>query len=384
MVTEQTTNPPGDAVRQASADLDRPAPADLSAPGQLVAAREAAGLSASEVAGRLGMATRQIEALERGDWDALPGPAFVRAALRSYGKAVGVDVTPLLSGLGSQAAAPVLKASATLESPIPRSGGFGFGGGSSGAGSRLAWIVLGIVAVLAIVFYFGPGFQFGSGDGEPERVALRTPGGAGAPPAERAQAGDATNSDRATAGVPASGASVAPSLGGQSAADNSAGRQQSSGGSAQPNSGGPQALAPLVPLAPLAPLSPAQNVSGSSAAAADAPAGAGNAGAGRGVANAPSAPGASSEGSASADRAASGAGALRLRFERESWVEIREAGGKVLLSGIQAAGSERSLTGARPISLVIGNAQHVRLEHEGQPVDLAARSRQGVARFTLE
>jgi cytoskeleton protein RodZ len=75
---------------------------------------------------------------------------------------------------------------------------------------------------------------------------------------------------------------------------------------------------------------------------------------------------------------------LRLRFGRESWVEIREAGGKVILTGLQPAGSERELSGRKPLTLVIGNAEHVTLERGGKPVDLAARARQGVARLTLD
>ncbi|TXL61802.1 DUF4115 domain-containing protein, partial [Zeimonas arvi] len=75
---------------------------------------------------------------------------------------------------------------------------------------------------------------------------------------------------------------------------------------------------------------------------------------------------------------------LRLRFARESWVEIREAGGKVVLTGLQPAGSERELSGRKPLTLVIGNAEHVTLERGGKPVDLAARARQGVARLTLD
>ena len=77
-------------------------------------------------------------------------------------------------------------------------------------------------------------------------------------------------------------------------------------------------------------------------------------------------------------------GALRFRFEGESWVEVRDAGGKLLLYGMQPAGSERRVAGTRPYSLTVGNAAHVRLEFDGRQVDLGAIARQGVARLKVD
>jgi cytoskeleton protein RodZ len=56
------------------------------APGcgqRLRAAREAAGLSLHDVAGRLKMPVRIIEALEAEDWARIGAPVFVRGQLRS-------------------------------------------------------------------------------------------------------------------------------------------------------------------------------------------------------------------------------------------------------------------------------------------------------------
>ncbi|MBI1943029.1 MAG: helix-turn-helix domain-containing protein [Betaproteobacteria bacterium] len=73
-----------------------------------------------------------------------------------------------------------------------------------------------------------------------------------------------------------------------------------------------------------------------------------------------------------------------MRFERESWVQIRGGDGKVLTSALNRAGSERSVEGAPPFTLVIGNAQHVRLSYDDRPIDLAPHVKVEVARFTLE
>lgn len=75
---------------------------------------------------------------------------------------------------------------------------------------------------------------------------------------------------------------------------------------------------------------------------------------------------------------------LALRFERDSWVDIRGRGGKLLAQGINPAGSERTIEGHGPFTVVIGNAQHVRLTYDDKPFDLAPHVKVEVARFTLE
>lgn len=75
---------------------------------------------------------------------------------------------------------------------------------------------------------------------------------------------------------------------------------------------------------------------------------------------------------------------LVLRFEGESWVEIRSGTGKVLLSHLNPAGTERVVSGVPPFAVVIGNAPHVKLTYNDRPVDLMPYVRVEVARFTLE
>lgn len=76
--------------------------------------------------------------------------------------------------------------------------------------------------------------------------------------------------------------------------------------------------------------------------------------------------------------------ALRFRFEQAAWVEVRDGGGKLLLHGMQPAGSTREIAGRRPYSLVVGNAAHVRLDHGGRDIELGALARQGVARLKID
>ena len=327
----------------------------------LAAARDARGLSASELASKLGMAPRQIAAIERGDWAVLPGPAFVRGALRAYGKAVGLDVEPLVAAVSAQMQDAELRPAASLETPMPRGGTLGFGGG--GSGNRLTWIALGIVGVVAIAFYFGGADRNGAqapAEGQPRETA-----GEQAPqqPAEPANASG----------------SAAPATDGGAA------------GAAPAQPAGAEPLAPLQPLssapaaAPGAPAGGAQPATPPLAAApAPAPAPAPASGQASAPAPTPATAQPAAAVQAPANVPAAGGAPLRFAFERESWVEVRDANGAVLLTGMQAAQSTREVSGAPPFRLVVGNAEHVRLEFGGKPVDLASRARQGVARITVE
>ena len=81
---------------------------------------------------------------------------------------------------------------------------------------------------------------------------------------------------------------------------------------------------------------------------------------------------------------AQGAQRIVLKFARLSWVEVRDRDGKILLSQLNAAGSEQALEGQAPFSLIIGNAQGVRLSYEDRQIDLAPHSKADVARLRLE
>ena len=80
---------------------------------------------------------------------------------------------------------------------------------------------------------------------------------------------------------------------------------------------------------------------------------------------------------------AGGEGRIRLEFDRESWVEIRDRDGKTLMSQLNPAGSRRVVIGLRPLSLVIGSGAAVRLTYNDKPVDLKPYIQIEVARLTL-
>jgi cytoskeleton protein RodZ len=75
---------------------------------------------------------------------------------------------------------------------------------------------------------------------------------------------------------------------------------------------------------------------------------------------------------------------LVLKAEREAWIEVKDGNNRLLVSSLNPAGSERVVYGRPPFSLVIGNAQHVRLIYEDKPVDLNPHVKVEVARFVLK
>jgi cytoskeleton protein RodZ len=80
---------------------------------------------------------------------------------------------------------------------------------------------------------------------------------------------------------------------------------------------------------------------------------------------------------------ASGSHRLVVRTEGEAWIEIKDAGDRMLVSSLNPAGSERVVRGRPPYSLVIGNASQVTITYDDRPINLAPHTRQDVARFTI-
>jgi cytoskeleton protein RodZ len=75
---------------------------------------------------------------------------------------------------------------------------------------------------------------------------------------------------------------------------------------------------------------------------------------------------------------------IELVFDRESWVEIKDADGRIVFSQLNPPGSRRNVVGEAPFSIIIGNATGVKLRYNNTDVDLAPFTRTDVARLTLE
>src|SRR5262245_40656713 len=91
--------PGNDAVARASSH----------SPGaQLLAERRNQGLSLGDIARQLKLSVRQVEALERDEYDSFQGAVFVRGFLRNYARLLGLDPDRLLEAAGAAAAPAVV------------------------------------------------------------------------------------------------------------------------------------------------------------------------------------------------------------------------------------------------------------------------------------
>ncbi|MEN5017664.1 cytoskeleton protein RodZ [Erwinia sp. Eh17-17] len=76
--------------------------------------------------------------------------------------------------------------------------------------------------------------------------------------------------------------------------------------------------------------------------------------------------------------------AVVMNFSADCWLEVTDAAGKKLFSGIQRSGGKLSLAGTAPYHLKIGAPAAVQIEYQGKPVDLSRFIRTNqVARLTL-
>ena len=82
--------------------------------------------------------------------------------------------------------------------------------------------------------------------------------------------------------------------------------------------------------------------------------------------------------------ATTSANVLKFSFAQASWVEVRDRSGQVIFSKKNDAGTVREVEGQPPFAVVVGNAGQVTLQYKGKAVDLSKRSKEDVARLTLE
>jgi cytoskeleton protein RodZ len=80
---------------------------------------------------------------------------------------------------------------------------------------------------------------------------------------------------------------------------------------------------------------------------------------------------------------AAGLHRLVIRCEEEAWIEVKDSNERMLVSSLNPKGAERVVQARGPLTLVIGNASHVRILHNDHPVDLTPHTKLAIARFTL-
>lgn len=324
-------------------------------PGQILrAARLARGLSIQDVARQLRLSVRQITALEEDDYGKLSSGTFLRGFVRNYAKLLQLDPAPLLQKIEKALPPPQTQTISYQIEGIPFPAG-------RNQGKRTVITGLAIVIALSLLIY-----EIYRGN---ETIV------------ERRQAGEKASvtagiKDQADTAVTAPQSSLPSSVleeTGEAGVPQSEKENSASLNSTEPafieKKPVPSPLTQDPAIPPPSKPSLAPPVPGSTAAVSPK-----------------SASGESSASAAAIPESIDGSDVLRLSFEGDSWTEVKDGRGKLLLSRINRHGTEQVLRGKPPFSLTIGNAAEVKLVYNNKPVDLARYTNAygGTARLSLE
>lgn len=254
-------------------------------------AREAQGLSVEDVANRLRLMHRQIDAMETSDFASLGQPVFARGFVRNYARLLGLDPDPLLACMTG---APVAPTPVSHDAPPPPSHWL--------TSPWLILLLLGVLLAAAVPIGLYWWLNSGAEEDMPPRPVRNDTPLVSAPPAS-------------VAPPPAEARSPA----------------------APDTTAAPAVAEAATPVAPAPEETPAATNS-----------------------------------------------VVHLDFGGESWVEIKDASGRVLMRQLNPTGSSIDVKGQPPFDMVVGNAAQVRMTYNNRPIDLSPFIDVTVARFTLE
>lgn len=415
--------------QEMNVDISTPAARVASVGSKLREAREQLGLSVNDVANRIKFAPKQIEWLEADDFVRLPEAAFVRGFVRSYARLVELDPTVLLASLPSShvqtAAAPAIK---SMEVAMPTA--------FSARRHNIVWLAAALVVALSLAIFermhdrspvkeesgkkmvtqplelpiasaVSETALLADQDRKPEAMlqvpVQNTPGttAIAAPQPEIKQAGR-------TPPVTAPGTSTVPAL----SASTKPAPVHASVSVAQPvpvqvpaqvKEKAPVATPATVPTpAPVKPLekpkAPAIAPVAVSEPKEPETSKSDNSFSFSNFFKRNTAPAADTEppepevtaitSTAKPVKAAAEAGAvehsLRLEFDEDAWVEIKDGNGNALISKMHKAGSLVRVAGKSPLDVTIGNAKAVRLFDKGKKINLARYTTAEVAHIKLK
>ena len=300
--------------------------------GRLRAAREAREMSVEDVARMLKLSGHQVVAIESGDWNSLPGKTIIRGFVRNYARLVGLDGDRLMAemnGLGVHQS-PELKPITGTPVSLPREG--------KADRRDVVRVAFGIIllAVAMLIYFFLPHDAWQSVVSAYEAVTQLNE--TAKEPVVQPQALAVVAEDQPEA-------AVVPGL---ATAETAAQPAEASAVQSKPEGGAREnetaATAVVTPIEGM-PTPQAETT---------------------------------------APATLSATAVLKFKFTEPSWVEIRDRTGKTLLSQLNAAGTEREIVGEPPLSLVVGNASNVTLWYKGKLVEMSKRSKDDVARLTIE
>lgn len=74
---------------------------------------------------------------------------------------------------------------------------------------------------------------------------------------------------------------------------------------------------------------------------------------------------------------------LTMSFEGDCWIQVKDANGKTITTGIKKPGERVDVNGTAPFKIILGAPEKVSMTFASEPVDLSGYTSGKVARFTL-
>lgn len=294
-------------------------------------AREAAGLHIAALAVALKVPVAKLEALEADNFSALPDMVFVRALASSVCRTLKIDPQAVLALLPQGEGPRLSAADVGLNAPVK-----GFAGRSSaapfkGAGSRSFVWAVGLLLIGAALMMFLP-----RGLDADLSALLKQPETTTKIPMPT---GNVAQEISVAVGAEQRVPSAAPAPAPAAAAAAGVGVELPAGESIKPAG---IASHPIV-------LPSVEASAPSSAPATDAP-----------------------------------SGVLAFKARSESWIQVRDAAGALVLQRNLAPNELVSVSGVLPLAVVIGRADATEVFVRGKPYDIGPVSRENVARFEVK
>lgn len=318
--------------------------------------RESSGVHLAVLASMMKVTPQKLDALEHDRLDQLPDVTFARGLAASICRAFGVDPAPILERMP--------KIAQGLHEPQGAGAGATFRRPGDDPAPLLSSghsrVVLGVVVLLLLA----AGLVW---------IWPTLPINLSAAPEGATAAGSQATPEEIKPGEPVAGQAATAGTGNAAETAANAGSGKVEAPADKPPAAGSDGAA----AADSNPAEAARAAAASTAAGGEAP-----------PAKAEAAPAESnataSAGPTAGPTAAAPADALALEASGESWVEVKDATGKILVNRTLKAGDKVQLNGALPFAVVIGRKDAVKASVHGEPFDLNAQGRGTVARFQVK
>lgn len=309
--------------------------------GALRATREKLGFTTQEIASRLRLSNKQIEAIEADNFAVLPEATIVKGFIRNYAKQLKIDAEPLLDAYNvivpskapqSFALKPTIDMKVTAYKKP----------------NAMRYVLFGLAAALGFgVWLFYQNYVQKPSPVNPAAEIVKPQVNEPLPEAALPAAERNMDETITQLTLPSNGATTSDAITSAETATVAPSANSAAPATTIPDQAIPAASSPLAPQPPVAQPALAQT-------------------------------------EASQFETSTGMSKLELNATQETWVSVTDATGKEIYNKILFAGNREVIEAKRPLNVTVGNALGATLVVNGKPVDLAPHTRTNVAHVKID